>query len=215
MSASSITTDLCHALQQGKLCYVSGIQPNKQQSICAYTRDEMTVRGYRSIVLQFSRLSYWQQTEMRWDEYLMKELWYSFYPTNQARLSQWMATTNTLSPKERLIQFSNDLFLSELCEAPMTILINTIDTLVDVPFAISDIFTWIEHCYELRDTYLSYHHLSFAVFDQADLSKSDSQKVLHNHRKSGYLKSFYAAVLPSPNRFRQSCPLRFNMVPIS
>ena len=122
MSACPTPTDLCYALQQGQLCYISEVRLKEQRSLCAYARDEMKLRGYRSSVIRFSALAARPYAQVEWDKYLIKELWYTFYPTNQARLLQWLNATASLSARERLIQFSNDLFLSELCEAPITIL---------------------------------------------------------------------------------------------
>ena len=169
MSTHSVPTDLCHALQQGQLCYVSRVTPAEQHALCLHTYREMELRGYRSSVIRLSALKTQPHAQANWDSYLIKELWHTFYPTNRTRLSQWLNAAKPLSPKARLIQFSDDLLLSELCEAPITILIDTIDTLIDNPSAINDIFAWISHCYDLRDTYLSYHHLSFALFGQSDL----------------------------------------------
>ena len=192
MSAHPAPTDLCYALQQGQLCYVSRMQPTDQQSLCLHTRDEMEARGYRSSVIHLSTLSGSPHAQTEWAKQLIKELWYTFYPSNRGRLSQWLESTESLSSKERLIQFSHDLFLSELCEAPMTILIDTIDPLANVPNAISDLFAWIDYCYELRDTYLSYHHLSFAVFSQANLVNLNQPKMAYIQASPEYFKSFCA-----------------------
>lgn len=159
-----VPTDLCYALQQGQLCCVAGLSPYRQHAMCSEACSEMEKRGYRSIVLQLSPLSKRLSVGVEWDKYVIKHLWHSFHPTNGVRLAQWLKATEALSPQERLMAFTNDLFLSDLCESPMAIFIDDMDAIANIPFAVSDLFAWIEYCYELRDTYLSYHHLSFAVF---------------------------------------------------
>lgn len=215
MSLSPVTTDICHALQQGKLCCVTRAQSSRQSSrqasqpsnqppsLCDHTRNEMIARGYRSVMIQLSTLigpfsdplnnqpERQPSTPIKWDKYLIKVLWDSFYPNNHVRLSNWLKTTEALSPRERLIQFSDDLLLSELCGSPITIFIDSIDLLVDVPAAMSDMFAWIDYCYELRDLYLSYHHLSFAVFGQVDLSQSDIAADIISEIATDRPKAFY------------------------
>ena len=193
MSACPTPTDLCHALQQGQLCYISRITTKEQHSLCGCTRDEMAIRGYRTSIIRLSTLANRPHAQKEWDKHLIKELWYTFYPTNRARLSQWLGWARSLSPRERLIQFSNDLLLSELCDTPITILIDTLDTLTDHSGATSDLFAWIDYCYDLRDTYLSYHHLSFALFAQTDISRigwPQAPRSIDNLANSSYLKLF-------------------------
>lgn len=173
------TSALCHSLQQGKFCYVvekKGIKAketqmlSKQSSLCQQTQAEMENRGYYSIVLQLRSLTdraskaQSSKAQSRWSQQFIAAVWHSLHPADHSRICRWLATTAELSERDRLIAFTSDLLFNEICATPFVVFIEDIDALLSLPSALEDILFWIDHCYELRDTYLTYHHLSFAVF---------------------------------------------------
>ena len=167
-------TALCHSLQQGKFCYITEpTDPSistEQLSLCEQARVEMERRGYRSLLIQVRSLINSEPTaddlaaEYAWDQRFIQAICHSLHYLDLTQLSRWLETTTSLSPRERLIAFTSDLLFNEICAVPFVILIENIDALRMLPSALDDILAWVEHCYELRDTYLTYHHLSFAVF---------------------------------------------------
>lgn len=178
-----VETTLCYSLQQGKFCYVA--QPldssnsTENLSLCKRTSVEMENRGYCSIVIQAQSIvtDNPHNSQDNWDQKFIQAIWHSLHSTD-TRLSRWLETTAHLSHRDRLTAFASDLLLNEICAMPFVILIESIDALCALPSAADDVFAWIEHCYELRDTYLTYHHLSFAVFsfeiiDQTVFTASD------------------------------------------
>ncbi len=178
-----VETTLCHSLQQGKFCYVA--QPSDRSSstekfsLCQRTSAEMESRGYRSIVVQAqSIVTDNSNSQDNWAQRFIQSVWQSLYSTDLIQLSRWLEVTVHLSHRDRLLAFASELLLNEICAKPFIILIENVDVLRALPSAAGDVFAWIEHCYELRDTYLTYHHLSFAVFsseiiNQTVLSTSD------------------------------------------
>ncbi|MEM8504006.1 MAG: hypothetical protein AAF716_12735 [Cyanobacteria bacterium P01_D01_bin.1] len=197
----SVETSLCHSLQQGKFCYVVEKKVVQQkgsdvvqarpspheQTLCERTRVEMHSRGYHSIVVQMRSLTISNpETQPTWDQQFIQAIWHSLHPTNPTQLSRWLATTAELSAKERLAAFTSDLLFNEICAMPFVLFIEDIDAFlsldsipeVNAPEVnasklgiMEDVLFWIEYCYELRDTYLTYYHLSFAVFGSIPIDR--------------------------------------------
>lgn len=180
----SVEASLCHSLQQGKFCYVlkkKAIENTSNghsagPSLCERTQAEMHSRGYHSIFIQTRSLAKKPKNQHTWDQQLIQAVWHSLHQTNPTQLARWLAATTELSARERLAAFTSDLLFNEICATPFVVFIEDIDALsvsaaassteesVTAKTAIEDILFWIDYCYELRDTYLTYHHLSFAVF---------------------------------------------------
>lgn len=176
-----VETSLCHSLQQGKLCYVIERETTKR-TLRERVRAEMHSRGYHSIVIQMRSLTArGLEPQITWDQQFIQAIWQSLHPTNLTQLSRWLAATDGLSARERLTTFTGDLLFNELCAMPFVIFVEDIDVFLpskDVleegnleAEIIEDILFWIEYCYELRETYLTYHHLSFAVFGSTSISQ--------------------------------------------
>ena len=153
-------------LQKGTFCYVTMPLPRVHFSLCQRTCHAMEQRGYHSVVINFAE----EQLGLAcsWDYPVISALWNSFRTSGAAScIQQWLQTTASLSPLERLMQFVNDYLLLDLCEGPLMICLENIDALLTSPSILTELLTWIGHCFEIRDSYLTYHHLSFAAFGTA------------------------------------------------
>ncbi len=187
----SVESSLCHALQQGKFCYVLEKKATKalgiaevRPSLCSRIQAEMLSRGYHSISIQMRSLTVRDpKAQPTWDQQFIQAIWRSLYPTNSTQLTRWLAATSEFSARERLIAFTGDLLFNEICDMPFVVFIEDIGTLslpateadagasINEAAITADILCWIEYCYELRDTYLTYHHLSFAAFGSKPLDQ--------------------------------------------
>jgi len=179
-SLKAETDNICHSLQQGDFCYVLDASPVRPpSSLCLHTRDEMRERGYRSIVISTEILNVESLNTQRWDHSLIQSIWSGLESQSMVQLHLWLEANQALSSEQRLTQFTNDFLLTALCEQPTVIFLDSVDVLLDFPHITDVLWAWIEHCCELRDTYLTYHHLSFAVF-------GTSQR-FHKARKDNHL----------------------------
>ncbi len=127
-----------------------------------------------------------QDLAQTWDQHIITSIWQSLHPHNAPWLSQWLGTTANLSSQQRLIQFADDLLLSDLCEGPLLICFDSIDGLADSPCALNELLAWIAHCYELRDTYLTYRHLSIVAFGTAIPSSFSSNAAQNTQASSAF-----------------------------
>ncbi|MEL6351249.1 MAG: hypothetical protein AAFR58_05750 [Cyanobacteria bacterium J06627_28] len=186
----SIDQAIAHTLQKGTVCHIVESQPS-QPSLCKKVQTQMCRRGYRNIVIKTCEITDRLQIEQLWETCLIKILWEhlnthdqsdhrdrkhdkSYASSHSGRLewlSRWLATTQQLSPTQRLARFASELLLNELCEQPVIIFIEQIEQLLSVPNAIETLFHWIDYCTELRETYLTYHHINFALFSRDPLTK--------------------------------------------
>ena len=171
---------LAHTLQQGKFCYVVDFEPQAGRkpspSLCQRTITEMAHRGYQNVVINLNRpcsktpSSPNATTHYSWDSRLIQAIWAQLHPHQSAQLTRWLKEKETLCASQRLAEFASDLLLTELGEQPIIIFIEQVENLLTIPTAIETLLDWIGHCIELRDSYLTYHHLNFAVFSALPLS---------------------------------------------
>lgn len=151
----------------------------------------MRCRGYRNIVIKVCEIIDRLQIEQLWETCLIKLLWERLNTRDHSGghdkndkdtasnnhagslewLSRWLATTQQLSPPQKLARFASELLLNELCEQPIIIFIEQIEQLLSVPNAVETLFHWIDYCTELRETYLTYHHINFALFSTDPLTQ--------------------------------------------
>ncbi|MEL6161037.1 MAG: hypothetical protein AAFQ40_01610 [Cyanobacteria bacterium J06623_5] len=179
MNTIPTSDDICYALQQGKFCYVAGAQSSKVPPLSMRTLKEMEYRGYRAVLLSLRSLmpTFHAQarepvgTHPKWECNVITAIWQQLRPTQSDILDQWLRTTELLSPRQRLAQFASDLLLLDLCEGPIVIILEGMDRQIEALGVMDALFQWIEHCFELRDTYLTYHHLSFAAFGTGNPAK--------------------------------------------
>ncbi|MEL6488552.1 MAG: hypothetical protein AAFQ95_01205 [Cyanobacteria bacterium J06621_3] len=161
---SHLTSQLCLELQRGKFCYVTGPRPLTRPSLCQHTCVEMTQRGYQVVRVAMPAPQNAPRTNASWDRHIIGSIWQTLHPDDRTQLTKWLETTQHLSPLARLNQFASELLLSDLCEGPFLLCLDNIDGLFNIPGALEGIMDWIACCYELRDTYLTYRHLSIVVF---------------------------------------------------
>ena len=195
---SQLTHKLCLELQKGKFCYVTGPKPINRPCV------EMAQRGYRTLVVSIRKLHNTTQANANWDRQIILSLWRSLHPHHPNQLRKWFKATADLSPKARLIQFAHDWLLNDLCEGPFLICLDNIDGLAHIPGAIADTLDWITYCYQLRDTYLTYCHLSMVIFGSTGLTEKtrfsttyQPQPIFFNAPAQTYRRS-----LSSQNSFR-------------
>ena len=172
MNNNPTSDDICYSLQQGKFCYVVDAPSSQVPSLSERTFQEMVHRGYRVVLLPMRSLvpdlqsgaQLHSGTEPAWECNIITAIWEQLHPTKSNFLAQWLSTTEALSPRQRLAQFASDLLLLDLCEGPVVILFEGLDSQTEALGVEDALWQWVEHCFELRDTYLTYHHLSFAAF---------------------------------------------------
>jgi len=167
MAASHFQKSLCLELQKGKFCYVSESTITACNRLSQATRHYMSDRGYRNALVSLS-------ANATWDRHIITAIWQGLHPKGAAWLAQWLNTTAHLSARQRLIQFADELLLSDLCEGPLLICLDNIDSLLGMPSVMNDLLAWVTHCYELRDTYLTYRHLSIVAFGTSLPASSSS-----------------------------------------
>lgn len=173
MNFNSKTDNICYSLQQGELCYVLSNKPVRPlSSLCVNTQNQMEQKGYRSIVISAAALNLTAANAQSWDVTLLTSIWQGLQPHNMAQLDHWLAVNQHLSSKDRLMQFASELLLTALCEQPTVILIDNFDIFIDASDLVDTLWAWIEHCCDLRDTYLTYHQLSFAIFASTQRARS-------------------------------------------
>ncbi|MEL6902692.1 MAG: hypothetical protein AAFP07_17250, partial [Cyanobacteria bacterium J06606_4] len=174
--------DICYSLQQGKFCYVVDAPSSQTLSLSEKTFQEMVRRGYRAVLLPLRSLVPAVQaeaplsagTEPTWESSIITAIWEQLHPAKSDFLTQWLSTTEVLSPRQRLMQFASDLLLLDLCEGPIVIIFEGLDKQIEALGVVDALLQWVEHCFELRDTYLTYHHLSFAAFGTGSKVRSGS-----------------------------------------
>ncbi|NES96106.1 MAG: hypothetical protein F6K32_12910 [Desertifilum sp. SIO1I2] len=156
--------DLCTALQQGQFCYVFTARQMGKTSLLVRTYYHLRQQGYCCTVLDCTAIGGEQATPLQWYKGMLKDLWRGLPALRTFDLQSWWKQQQDLSFPQRLSQFFSEVLLPTLADRPIVILIDEIESLLNLPFAVDDFFAVLRSCYDRRSLTPDYHRLNFAIF---------------------------------------------------
>lgn len=158
---------LYQALCRGEFCYVLNSRQMGKSSLLQRTSARLQAVGHLCIYLDLTQLGSENLTPLQWYRGIMTILHHGLGLDGQLNLRQWRDDHADLSPVQQLHQFVEDALASRSAAQPIVVLIDEIDSLLSLPFSVSDFFAWIRHCYNQRSPNPLFQQISFALFGVA------------------------------------------------
>ena len=155
--------DLFNGLREGQFCYVFNARQMGKSSLLVRTAHRLHQEHYCCALVDFSRIG---------TDHIIPRQWYTSVLIELARSldgpPELLDRCFDFSPQETYIQQLNrfiDTVLLPYCgDRPIVILLDEIDSLLHLPFAVDDFFAWVRSCYNQRALKHSYQQVTFALF---------------------------------------------------
>lgn len=158
--------DLFTALNQGQFCYTFNSRQMGKSSLLVQTKHRLEQQGARAAVIDMTCIGSEFITAEQWYKGLAYELWLGFELVEQFSLKAWWQAQKDLTLPQRLTQLLRQI-LRCLPKQSLLILIDEIDSVLSLPFAIDDFFALIRFCYNQRAIEPDFNLLAFALFGVA------------------------------------------------
>ncbi|WOB43987.1 hypothetical protein HNI00_13140 [Thermoleptolyngbya oregonensis NK1-22] len=158
---------LYQALIRGEFCYVLNSRQMGKSSLLQRTSARLQEAGRLCVYLDITQLGSENLTPLQWYRGIITILHHGVGLDGQLSLKQWRDDHADLSPVQQLHQFVEDVLADRSGQQPIVVLIDEIDSLLSLPFGVSDFFAWIRHCYNQRSHNPLFQQLSFALFGVA------------------------------------------------
>jgi WD40 repeat protein len=158
--------DLLTALHQGQFCYTFNSRQMGKSSLLVQTKHRLEQQGARAAVIDMTCIGSELVTAEQWYKGLAYELWLGFELMEQFSLKAWWQEQKDLALPQRLTQLLRHILWC-LPKQPLLILIDEIDSVLSLPFAIDDFFALIRFCYNQRALEPDFNRLAFALFGVA------------------------------------------------
>lgn len=156
--------DLYQALLRGEFCYVLTSRQMGKSSLRVRTTHRLQGAGIRCGTIDLTAIGTQQVTLEQWYASIVGYLANSFHL--RLNLRSWWRDRAYLSPVSRLGEFLEQVLLVEI-EENIVVLIDEIDSVLNLEFPIEDFFGLIRACYNKRAEQPTYRRLTFALFGVA------------------------------------------------
>lgn len=183
--------ELYKSLHQGKFCYVLNCRQMGKSSLLVRTKQRLEHEGFKCVALDLTSIGSEQVTPLQWYKGIIANLWMEFCLFKTLNLQSWWQSESDLSLLQRLSQFI-EVLLQQFPQEHLVILIDEIDSVLTLDFAVDDFFAFIRFCYNQRAINPEYQRITFAIFGVAtpsDLIK-DRNRTPFNIGKSIELEGF-------------------------
>ncbi|MBF2075808.1 MAG: AAA-like domain-containing protein [Synechococcales cyanobacterium C42_A2020_086] len=157
---------LYDALKRGEFCYVfSGRQMGKS-SLLMRIKHRLQQEGVICAAIDMTNIGSEAITPAQWYKGVAAELCSSLQLSQVVDLKHWWDTQGNSSPVQILHQFLHTIVLRHFGEKMVVILIDELDSIFNLNFAVDDFFALIQACYTQRSRRAA-QRLTFAVFGVA------------------------------------------------
>ena len=189
---------LYKALKRGEFCYVLNPRQMGKSSLMVRMMHHLQHEGVSCGAIDMTRIGSENVTPEQWYKGLTAELWRSFGLLGKVNLKAWWQEREDLSTVQRLSQFIEEVLLVEVGQQDdpipknLVILIDEIDSVLNLNFSVNDFFALIRSCYNQRSINPEYQRLTFALFGVATPSDliTDIQTTPFNIGQSIQLEGF-------------------------
>ncbi len=156
--------ELFDGLLAGEFCYVLNSRQMGKSSLRVRTMKRLQDAGVACSSIDLTGIGSQQLTPKQWYRGLIQEL-VSCFELNINR-RQWLKERDDLTPVQQFGEFIRDVLLVEV-DRHIVLLVDEIDSLINLDFPTDDFFALIRNCYNKRAENPAYHRLTFALFGVA------------------------------------------------
>ncbi len=149
-------------LLAGEFCYVLNARQMGKSSLRVQVMQRLQAVGVACAAVDITKIGSQNINSDQWYASLIGALVQGFGLGDRFQLRAWWRERQYLSPVQRLGDFIETVLL-ELIPTPLVIFIDEIDSLLSLPFATDDFFTWMRACYNQRVDSPAFQRLTFAL----------------------------------------------------
>jgi WD40 repeat protein len=160
-------SELYEALKAGEFCYVLNSRQMGKSSLLVRTLHRLQAEGFQCSTIDMTRIGSENITPLQWYKGMIGELWRGFNLLGQVNLKTWWRDEEDVSFLQRLSHFIEDILLVNFFDQKIIILIDEIDSVLSLDFAVDDCFALIRFCYNQRSINPEYNRITFAIFGVA------------------------------------------------
>jgi hypothetical protein len=174
----SADRQLYEALLRGEFCYVFGSCQMGKSSLKVRIKKRLRKLGMGCIFLDMTSISSQNIKREIWYKTIAFELWRRFKLTEKVDFKAWWKKQKGLSSPQKLRDFLKDVILPYVAAKKIFILIDEIDSVLNLNFPTDDFFALIRYFYEARVSNENLNRLNFALFGSTTPSEliDDSTK---------------------------------------
>jgi adenylate cyclase len=155
---------LYQSMRAGELCYVFNARQMGKSSLRVRLQQRLEALGGDCAYIDMTRIGSEQVTPGEWYRGIMVELLRGFQLFGQVDLPAWWESHDNLPILQQLSLFLEDVLLRLLPDRDIYILVDEIDSALNLPFGVDDFFTLIRACYNQRATTPAFNRLNWALF---------------------------------------------------
>lgn len=153
---------LFDGLMGGEFCYVLNARQMGKSSLRVQVMLRLEAAGMACAAVDITKIGSQNINSDQWYASLIGALVQGFGLGSRFQLRAWWRDRAYLSPVQRLGDFVETILL-DLIPTPLVIFIDEIDSLLSLPFATDDFFTWMRACYNQRVDNPAFNRLTFAL----------------------------------------------------
>ena len=174
----SADRQLYEALLRGEFCYVFSSYQMGKSSLKVRLKKRLRKLGMDCIFLDMSYIGSQNLNSEIWYKTIAFELWRRFKLTKKVNFKAWWQKQQGLSARQKLQDWLKDVILLYVKAAKIFILIDEIDSVLNLNFPTNDFFALIRYFYEARVNDGNFNRLNFALFGSTTPSEliDDSSK---------------------------------------
>ncbi|NEP48337.1 MAG: hypothetical protein F6K65_05660 [Moorea sp. SIO3C2] len=158
---------LYNALKRGEFCYVMAPRQMGKSSLAVRIRHQLEQEGFKCSNIDMTRIGSEIITPTQWYKGVVAELVRGFKLFGDFNFQSWWHEEEYFSLLQRLSNFLEDILLVKFTTERIVILIDEIDTILNLPFPVEDFFALIRFCYNQRVINPDYNRIVFALFGVA------------------------------------------------
>ena len=161
---------LYKALKLGEFCYVLNARQMGKSSLRVQIMQRLSAEGFACAAIDLSEIGNRQLTVEQWYAGFIYILASSFNLLDKVNIRTWWREYEFLSPVQRLGEFINSVLLENISQN-IVILIDEIDSVINLSFEIDDFFILIRSCFNKRADCPEYKRITFVLLGVATPSQ--------------------------------------------
>ncbi|MEM6255149.1 MAG: AAA-like domain-containing protein [Cyanobacteria bacterium P01_D01_bin.156] len=164
--------DLYQSLQQGEFCYVFNTRQMGKSSLLVRTKKRLHRDGHQCLTLDMTNVGTEMITPQQWYKGILGELVSGLqtehpFEFSMAELHGWWQQQGDMPLVQKLSHFLSEVLLKQLADQRLFIMVDEIDSVLALPFAVDDFFALVRYCYNQRALNPIFQRITFALFGVA------------------------------------------------
>lgn len=163
---------LYRQLQAGEFCYVFNTRQMGKSSLLVRTKKRLHQDGHQCLTLDMTNVGTEMITPQQWYKGILGKLVSGLqastpFEFSMADLQTWWQRQGDMPLVQRLSRFLRDVLLKHLPYPRLFIMVDEIDSVLALPFAVDDFFALVRYCYNQRALNPEFQRVTFALFGVA------------------------------------------------